>query len=287
MPRLCAVIFCLLAVLGVASAHAQKRSDPPKSPGEIMELGSAAFRVPKTSKFYRELFGMAKGKAGVLPVQEYRGIGKSAKPLKIVKHYRGPDDQGIPMPGPDEALHPLEGKNRSLAGLGKRLKAAFAAYEKKVQDPDFLPFNGRALPACYDHKTEKKKIPKDPALIKKLGGGQALKNENNDTVFIDLLFVAEGDFPISPGEVFGRQVAVRKVTDEDTQAAIAIRKMAQSVGATCLPYRIRITPDYLFKHFGTEALKNFDKNPGGKGKFHEVMKPKAEARTRAKKGKKQ
>lgn len=125
--------------------------------------------------------------------------------------------------------------------VSKRLKASGQAIQEELKI--------ESLPSCTEDKTETTHTNGIPP---------EFRNKHSH----DVLFVPPKYATTSTAELFGEKtkLIVYDPTKSGPQTTIA-----KSVGATCLPYRVRTTGTVLFQHYGAPALRNYDGDPYGEG----------------------
>lgn len=91
-------------------------------------------------------------------------------------------------------------------------------------------------------------------------------SEESDFVFSDYLVVPRADLPNKVEGAFGQNVMLFVYDFDDPKSPVT--DIARGLGASCVPFRIRGTGRYVYRHFGKEALRNYDevptKDPKGK-----------------------
>ncbi len=255
---------------GGLSAHAQN-----PSPGEIMEATAKLFGIDKTSRFFASFGQEERVTAPIMSDAnraQKRGIDEGEDALKIVRHYRASDEGGVKFPTAKEARNPFLQNAARVKGFARDAGKVGSEYIKKISDPANLPLAPRALTNCTKSGTEKKKISVNPSVIKKLGL-EMVDNakEAKEVVLFDYLFLRKEDVPINPAEVFGKS-AVLRVYEGEPQSSTGYA--AAAVNVPCLPFRVRGTRLLAFRHQGIDALKNYDSQPSGNGKMHDLIKAK-------------
>ncbi len=210
---------------------------------------SKAIGVPKDSRFYGNFFEPTDNKVKTtLPPKNKSFSANAAEEAKIsqvIRHYRG--TAGQPFTPPPTSEQVLAASRLKKEDVEKILEIAKDSWKLPLQ---VLPTPQKVMPTCMINKTEKVAIPKTP------------KTKPNQLIF-DYLFVQKDDMPIDPGKAFGKRTSVFEYETAEHAAAY----LAMAVKATCLPYRIRVTGKYIYRHFGVSALYNFDQQYDGKGKL--------------------
>lgn len=161
---------------------------------------------------------------------------------QVIVHLRGVS--GVPLLAQEPLVHPAS-RQRSARAVSELVK------QSKLPRQLALP----VLPACEKSGTRRK--PRN-------GTGKAF----------DLLFLEKsklqlaGDSVPEMGDLFGGQA---QLYDYNPQRGGVLGRKAIQYGAKCLPFRLRVTDKYLFRHYGKDALLNYDLEPNGKGQLHPVM----------------
>lgn len=89
------------------------------------------------------------------------------------------------------------------------------------------------------------------------------KVEGRETDIIgDFLFVGPQHITTNSKEIFGESVHLI-VYDSSKPSPFGL--LAKNYEVSCLPYRIRSTGTFLFKHYGEHALRNYNGDPHGDG----------------------
>jgi hypothetical protein len=81
-------------------------------------------------------------------------------------------------------------------------------------------------------------------------------------MLMDILYLSEDLVPIDPEEVFGAGITLYPY-GEKSGDAVYTRMQVHDV--PCVPYRIRITRAAQYEDYGLNALRNYSKDPAGKG----------------------
>lgn len=120
---------------------------------------------------------------------------------------------------------------------------------KKDQKQPLEFFTLPELPRCLQSYTDKTELrPKVTGREKEVIG--------------DVLFVTPTHTTTNAKEIFGESVELI-VYDSSKPSAFGL--VAKSYQVSCLPYRLRSTGTFLFKHYGEHALRNFNGDPHGVG----------------------
>ncbi len=214
-----------------------------------VEKNAKALGIPSTSRFYASLVHDSDGAPTATPQPQQLRIGQ--KPVaavdttKIIRHYRG--TFGSPFTPPPSKAEIIAKTKIPTEVKQKTLEIAHDAWQLPLK---YLPAPSKDLPNCLVNRTEQTAIPKNP-------------NSKPGSLILDYLFVRKDETPIDPAKTFGERTTVFEFGGSDDTAAY----LALAVKATCLPYRVRITKKNIFRHFGLDALANFDKQFDGKGKL--------------------
>ncbi len=117
--------------------------------------------------------------------------------------------------------------------------------QKAAQEQFTIP----PLPKCLHSYTDKTELqPRVKGREKEIIG--------------DFLFVTPKHATTSSKEIFGDSV---KLIVYDSSKPSPFGLLAKNYEVSCLPYRVRSTGTFLFKHYGEDALKNFNGDPHGEG----------------------
>jgi hypothetical protein len=150
-------------------------------------------------------------------------------------HVRGPD--GVPFPKHEEVYfdpHPA---------------ISFPTENKMV---DNLPAPQYTKPPrCDANETKREERPVDDG-------------NKEETTLYETLYLPEDLVPVDIAEVYGTKVRLHPYGPQSGHG-VYIRMRTDAV--PCVPYRLRITNRAWYYEHGNNALKNFDKLPGGRGEF--------------------
>lgn len=153
---------------------------------------------------------------------------------------------GKPVITKEEIMEPhlkflRENKEKALQIAMEKIKEGQKAAREQFTIPP--------LPSCllsYTDKTE---------LSQKVDGRES-------AVIGDFLFVGPKHITTNSKEIFGESVHLI-VYDSSKPSPFGL--LAKNYQVSCLPYRIRSTGTFLFKHYGEHALRNFNGDPHGDG----------------------
>jgi len=87
----------------------------------------------------------------------------------------------------------------------------------------------------------------------------------DETTIGEILYLPEDLMPVDPMEVFGSKVQTFPYGLKSGEA-VNIRMTLDKV--PCVPYRIRVTNRARYYDSGDYALKNFERQPAGRGHYH-------------------
>ncbi|MCB0355129.1 MAG: hypothetical protein KDD64_16470, partial [Bdellovibrionales bacterium] len=201
---------------------------------------------------------------------------KGDKRREVIKHLRF--NEGIPFPAPEELKPEAIDKEVIQRFVRERLENLPKAQREemsKIYRAHVEAFNTpRHLPACVDSKT-----------IKVRNGAKSAQyygEKSDDGVLFDALFVKESAPDFREGltgsdELFGQHTHLHYY---ESKAEDPIALIASEKGVDCLPFRLRVTEDFIYKDFGENALRNYDEQFAGKsgyagnGKMHPTVKEK-------------
>ena len=153
---------------------------------------------------------------------------------------------GAPVITEEELMAPHikymeENKERALQIAIEKIKEG----QQAVRDQFTIP----PLPSCLLSYTDKTELsPKVEGREKDIIG--------------DFLFVGPKHATTNSKEIFGESVHLI-VYDSSKPSPFGL--LAKNYQVSCLPYRIRSTGTFLFKHYGEHALRNYNGDPHGDG----------------------
>jgi|GEM_PF-3756939 len=152
---------------------------------------------------------------------------------KISKHIRG--TEGIDFPTPLTKKDFLENKKKNL---------------------NMKKFNNTSL---LDKPIDITKCIFNKTLIKPT----AYKGTKSQ-VIRDILFLYHKDINVKSYIKYGKHTQI--IGLDYGEKLNSQNHYAKSLGLNCIPSRMRLTNKSAYIHYGTDALKNFDKDPDGYGK---------------------
>ncbi|MCB9030651.1 MAG: hypothetical protein H6619_06325 [Deltaproteobacteria bacterium] len=163
------------------------------------------------------------------------------KAKEVIAHIRS--KSGIPFPEPVDYSKKFKLTKEELQPHVERMLEKGL---KKFSELNQL----KPLTSCLHDKTEKEKNPK-------------FIDKPEKKVLLDILFVKH-DFYIPEDRAYhlGKQVLIRRYNSEKPSYG---SHTARALQVPCLPYRYRVTEKYTYKHYGKDALLNYDQDPDGKG----------------------
>jgi hypothetical protein len=94
---------------------------------------------------------------------------------------------------------------------------------------------------------------------------------SEEVVVSDVIYLPEDLMPVDPMEVFGSKANTFTYGPKSGDG-VNIRMYYDAV--PCVPYRIRFTNKAKYVDRGNFALKNYDKQPSGRGQYHTWMQQK-------------
>jgi hypothetical protein len=150
-------------------------------------------------------------------------------------HVRG--GEGIPFPKPEEVYfdpHP---------------PISYPTENKMVEN--IPPPQYTKPPRCDSNETKRIERP--------IGDG-----DKEEKVFFETLYIPEDFVPVDVAEVYGSKAQLYPY-GATSGKGVYIRMSTDAV--PCVPYRIRITNRAWYYDRGNNALKNYDKQPGGRGEY--------------------
>jgi hypothetical protein len=176
---------------------------------------------------------------------------KPATRRSISLYIRGQDGVDFPDPADLRRKH-QEFINRAKQDLSPAIAHSFAT-AKPTKGPRLLPVR-----TCAVSKTEQKRLSRPKRKI--------AKKKTFQGVQYDVLMVQRQFLPQDYMKAFGKRVTV-KVYDRDEKSFFTTALKYSSTHIPCLPYRVRITDQSQYIHFGKDALLNYDQGVEGKGKL--------------------
>ncbi len=158
-----------------------------------------------------------------------------------IRHYKS--DQGIPLaldPSiEDQIKKEIDQRSPNLSMLKEKLERARSEAATKPT----LPGRNSSLIPCFEDRTEKKDLDL----------GLELKS---DVALSDYLFITKYEMPKKLESQFGQRTVVL-LYDLDKQES-PTHDIARGMGVPCVPFRLRTTAKHIYRHYGKDALKNFD-----------------------------
>ena len=227
-----------LALCAAECAHAQT---PGPAPGPHfdahVEKIANQFQIERGSADFDRLMNSMQAEDG--------GIDIDTEEKPIIRHIRG--SAGKPFQEPAlPKVKPKKIKKEDMRKIAERI----ADYQKQMMEPYKNP---KPLPRCTTSDSERIRI-------------DAFKGPQSKLVLADILFIHDSDMPKDTKTVLGENVDVREIKRSRRQDMNLMA--ARTFGATCLPLRVRITGKYTIRETGMHAVRNYDKNPNGKGALH-------------------
>lgn len=166
---------------------------------------------------------------------------------------------------------------KGSAGISFASRGDIDSHQKKILEENMPDIEGYAkdhyndlMDAVAKDSLEYKEVPRcKSSSTQKVRAGKEdidpLKTVQQDLLILPDTSLSEFD----PLELFGRKVQILEVDQENKELPY---QMANSLNFKCLPGRVRITKEFMFVHFGEDALKNYDDDPHGVGKLDERIK---------------
>lgn len=169
-------------------------------------------------------------------VNKYRGT-----PIPYLSHLKG--KSGIPFPKPEEVvLKPVPTDTPAPPTPTYTPEPTFTPYPKPVR--------------CEKSET----IRDDTYAI-----------DQKESLLYDYIFISRDLVPLDSEEYFGPDV---HLIPYDTPLTEGQLLRMEIYGVPCLPYRIRKTTTADYQDIGLNALKNYSKDPAGRGVFHPTLQQK-------------
>ncbi len=140
------------------------------------------------------------------------------------------------------------------------------ALRKKLIEERASLFTPKKISSCREDKTlaynNNAQLPPE------------LQADKDSDVLFDILYLspdapAVTDMLTGPDELFGKETLIHTYRDKmgDYPSLTASQNNVE-----CLPFRLRVTRNKIYRHYGRNALKNFDNDE--KGSFHLQVKKK-------------
>ena len=158
-------------------------------------------------------------------------VDEALSELKLIKHHRSED--GVPFPAVQPTLSPEAAKDPAAEQAMKHFTEVMVASAKELAER-------AALPICRESALMKREYVAEKSM------GQVFSP--------DFLFL-RGVEPRDADELFGVRVQVITCSDRPGDGCALI---AEQFGLECLPTRIRVQNDELYRLEGEAALKNYD-----------------------------
>lgn len=178
---------------------------------------------------------------------------KRQKNIRVIKHIRGED--GVPLKFATNPLGmvrkviptPVPGLLEKDRERREKLKAEYEKKFKKVQPEKVY------IREC---------APDEVGTEKRQTG--AIEDKRIASILeTDVLFISKRHAVENPKTTFGKYAQVLLIEP----GAYHEFKLAKSLKVKCLPFRFRATKRMNFRHSGDDALKNYDDDFLGNGKF--------------------
>lgn len=254
---------------GQAGAGASAKPQRTANKAEMNELAdkmSAMLGIPESSRLYRPFrrhFDLTAPRKKLTDPKEKKtkqeqmrkawttdaSLLPFKKNLPILLHYRG--RFGIDIPAEADVWRP--GKELGVEGFKEKLAALVPELQKIAKEE----LTAEPLPRCEESKTERARLSK----------GKISKAEKDDQI-LDILFINKSDVPLDYEEAFGKRVVLRTYKPGSSQDAMSY--YIKKLGVKCLPYRMRATKEFRFEDWGSNALRNYDSDPSGKGELNPI-----------------
>lgn len=152
---------------------------------------------------------------------------------KVLSHIRG--EEGVPFPDGDEMVW-----DPAIDALYSATPAPDAPTPKPYERPRKCERNETVRTIDYPSETEE------------------------PNALYDVLYISEELVPLDPGEAFGETARLYTYGLQSDQS-VYTRMEVHDV--PCVPFRQRMTNKATYNDYGINALKNYDKDPAGKGTF--------------------
>lgn len=142
----------------------------------------------------------------------------------------------------------------------------FPKYEEVVFEPRPLktPRPSEGMKQNVEPLPYKRPVKCDGQATKRIAMTTGV-DASEEKILVDTLYLREDLVPVDAGEVFGLKT---KVFGYGPKSGEGVYLRMKTDAVTCLPYRIRLTNAALYYDTGNNALKNYDKQPSGRGVYH-------------------
>jgi hypothetical protein len=243
---LAALFATACTLLGPGSLHAQVSPEDIKRQFDEVRKRLPATATPTRTpvpipSFASERPGLAEFEQEATWFKKSLENQKLGTPQPILGHIRG--KEGVPFPSPEAIVPTLT-----------PTPVPQTPTSTPTATPTPTPF--QRPPACEGGKTSKQEHH------------PAVKKEN---VLYDLLFISRDLLPGDPSEAFGSNVSVYPYDLPVTKGQLLQMEIYR---VPCLPYRVRMTTRMRYVDTGNNALRNYDKDPAGRGDLSKLMQQK-------------
>ena len=199
-----------------------------------LDIQAELYGIPKKSKFHSSSRGSYNNPLALFNAT--KGVSQ-----EVIGHIRS--DKGVSFAGPAAV-------NKLLYDSSVAPTKSSITVEQKMQQMIEKNTTIKPIPACSRAKTEK-----TSSFFK-------AKNNDKNRVYFDTLYISHKDIPLDPQEALGINVNIVPYYEgEKRVSTLAI----QGLNIPCLPYRLRSSGQFYFKHYGTDALKNYTSKPDAEG----------------------
>ena len=252
-------MICLVisvAVAGLTSEQAQAQAAGSGNKGESIVISKMQGKVNVPLSVVMNRLGVEDREllnriiSGSLYEEKQKLVGEK----KVIKHIRG--DKGVKLA---YASHPatmlpastvkadpkiLEQDRKRRAEQKKRSAKQLAKVQKKIR---------KKFRECTPDERGTTKTQTGPITNARIAG----------ILETDLLFISPKMMVPNPKSTFGKYTKIFIIKPGELNEY----SMAESLDVKCLPFRFRATKRMNFRHYGKDALKNFDENFLGDGTF--------------------
>ena len=164
----------------------------------------------------------------------------------VIAHYRGQGGTPLERNVPDSFKKDFASAVEKAKAEARSRPFSLEEYLKERKEASRISVFDR----CSDKTTQRKLFqPKKGTVDSRSAGVQ------------DVLFLRKEDLTTIELMPYGMSPLILAVDNPES----GFSHLAESLGVTCVPYRIRQVGGVEFRHMGVDALKNFDKDPRGGG----------------------
>lgn len=147
---------------------------------------------------------------------------------------------GVGFPAESEVILDPEFDARHIKEHSAKQELSVPVIKRTYQKPQ----------RCTKNYTEREKVYDEP--------------EKAEIIY-DLAFIPRDLMTTEPQDLFGVETRIYPYGGRNDKASITRMELHD---VPCLPYRVRKSNTTWYRHYGLDALRNYDKEPLGKGTLH-------------------